>query len=360
MLQIVHAADFHLDSPFAALGEAEAAACRAEQRALLRALSEEAQGADLVLLAGDLLDSCFCRGETAEAMESFLASLPGRVFLAPGNHDYYAPESPWSRMRVPENVHIFTSSQPEAVPLPELGCTVWGAAFTAPKSRPKLRGFHVPAGGGLQLMVLHGDTSAADGGYNAVSEADIAESGLDYLALGHIHGCSGLRESGGVRWAYPGCLMSRGFDETGEKGFLRLRLSEAACEAEFVPLPSRRYEILAVNVTGAESLASAVETALPADAQKHVFRVLLRGEWPEKPKLDALSEALSGRCYRLDLRDETRILKSVWDAAGEDTLRGAFLRVLKRRYETAPEAERAQITLAARYGLAALDYREDL
>ena len=34
--------------------------------------------------------------------------------------------------------------------------------------------------------------------------------------------------------------------------------------------------------------------------------------------------------------------------------------MLKRKYDAAPEEEKAGITLAARYGLAALDYREDL
>ena len=53
-------------------------------------------------------------------------------------------------------------------------------------------------------------------------------------------------------------------------------------------------------------------------------------------------------------------MTDVWLGAGEDTLRGCFLRVLKKKYDAAPEEAKAGITLAARYGLAALDYREDL
>jgi hypothetical protein len=91
-----------------------------------------------------------------------------------------------------------------------------------------------------------------------------------------------------------------------------------------------------------------------------VYRILLRGQWPEKPKTEALAAALAGRCFHLELRDETRILADLWEDAGEDTLRGNFLRILKKKYDAAPEEERAAITLAARFGLAALDYREDL
>ena len=358
MLKIIHAADFHLDSPFAALSEEQAALRRREQRQLLTDLAKAAEGADLTLLPGDLLDSGVCHAETVEALEGFLNSLPGMVFVAPGNHDYYAPESPWDRMELRENIHIFTSPQPEAVELPELGCTVWGAAFTGPRSAGKLRAFRA-AGSGTQLMLLHGDVGG-NMGYGPIDEEEIAASGLTYLALGHIHACSGLRQSGSTYWAYPGCLMGRGFDETGEKGYLAVTLDESGCRAEFRPLPGRRYEILSVDVTGAESLLSAVEAVLPPEAEKHVFRVLLRGEWPEKPKVEALAEALAGRCFRLEVRDETRLETDIWLGAGEDTLRGSFLRVLKRKYDAATEEGKAAVTLAARFGLAALDYREDL
>lgn len=358
MLKIIHAADFHLDSPFAALSEEQAALRRKEQRQLLTDLAKAAEEADLMLLAGDLLDSGVCHLETLEAMEGFLDSLPCQVVIAPGNHDYYAPESPWERMELRENIHIFKDAQPTALELPDLGCTVWGAAFTSPRSGGMLRSFRAPEEG-LQLMVLHGDVGGT-AGYGPITEGEIAASGLKYLALGHIHACSGLKRSGDTWWAYPGCLMGRGFDETGEKGYLTLELDKYDCRAAFHPLPGRRYEILSVDVTGAESLLSAVEAALPEDASQHVFRVLLRGQWPEKPRPEALAEALADRCFQLEVRDGTRLENDIWLGAGEDTLRGSFLRVLKKKYDAASEEGKAAVTLAARFGLAALDYREDL
>ena len=203
MLKIIHAADFHLDSPFAALSEEQAALRRREQRQLLASLAEAAEGADIVLLPGDLLDSGVCHAETVEALEGFLNALPGRVFIAPGNHDYYAPESPWDRMELRENIHIFTSPQPEPFQLPELGCTVWGAAFTGPRSAGKLRSFRAPAEG-VQLMLLHGDVGGGMG-YDPIGESEIAASGLKYLALGHVHerryllGLSRLSHGPGLR-----------------------------------------------------------------------------------------------------------------------------------------------------------------
>ena len=61
----------------------------------------------------------------------------------------------------------------------------------------------------------------------------------------------------------------------------------------------------------------------------------------------------------LELRDRTRPARSLWARAGEDTLRGLFLRELKARYDAAPdEAAREQVVLAVRFGLAALEGRD--
>lgn len=360
MLTILHAADFHLDSPFAALTEAQAVLRRKEQRTLLDELRKAASGCDLVLLPGDLLDSGVCHGETSEALEAFLNALPGEVFISPGNHDYYASESPYARMRLRENVHIFTASQPEAVELPALGCTVWGAAFTSRRSRGLLRGFTGPQDGRLHLMLLHGDVSAASGDYGPISEAEIAASGLSYLALGHVHAASGLRKSGGTYWAYPGCLMGRGFDEQGQKGCLRIELDGEGCKADFIPLSGRQYAELCVDVTEASDLLEAIRAALPEDAERHILRILLRGEWAEKPNTAALEAALQPMCFQAEVRDETRLRRDVWDEISDDSLRGCFLRVLREKYDASPEAEKPKIILAARYGLAALDYREEL
>ena len=213
MLKVLHGADFHLDAPFRALPPEKAAQRREEQRDLLLRLADTVreQGVELVLLAGDLLDSEQIYGETAQLLARALGSMGVPVFLAPGNHDFWSPRSPYARIQWPENVHIFHSSQVEAVPLPRLGCTVYGAAFTAPARADRvLEGFRAE-GEGLRLMVLHGSTEPTDR-YGPVPAADIAASGLDYLALGHVHTASGLNRTGDTWCAYAGCQEGRRFD----------------------------------------------------------------------------------------------------------------------------------------------------
>ena len=84
MLKLIHGADLHLDSPFSGLTPEQAARRREEQRELLDRLARLARDkqADLVLLAGDLLDSQRCYRETAQALARALGDIPCPVFIS--------------------------------------------------------------------------------------------------------------------------------------------------------------------------------------------------------------------------------------------------------------------------------------
>ena len=97
MLKFIHAADLHLDSAFGALPVRQAAARRRESRELAFRLANyvNGRGVDLVLLAGDLFDSGSAFRETGEQLAEALGQMRARVFIAPGNHDWVGPGSPW-------------------------------------------------------------------------------------------------------------------------------------------------------------------------------------------------------------------------------------------------------------------------
>ena len=357
MLKLIHGADFHLDAPFAAISPEKARQRRAEQRQLLSRLPDlaEEEGADLVLLSGDLLDGGETYQETVEALSHALGQIKAPVFIAPGNHDPYGPRSAYAGTAWPDNVHIFTSVQPEGVELPELGCVVHGAAFTTPQAdRSPLMGFSAPRDGRIHLMTLHGDV-AGQGRYGPIRPEDIAESGLTYLALGHIHACSGLQRAGETCWAYPGCPEGRGFDETGEKGVLSVTVEDDhTVSARFVPLAGRRYEIVEADVTGKDSAEAALRAVLPPSPSGDCCRILLTGQRSfGAPDLAALTALAQPSYFSVSVRDNTRPLRDLWQRAGEDSLTGLVLRALKG------EKELEDRELAARFALAALEHGED-
>ena len=190
--------------------------------------------------------------------------------------------------------------------------------------------------------------------------AELGASGLAYLALGHIHKGAEPLTFGGTVCAWPGCPEGRGFDELGEKGFYSGTIDDSGkVSLTFVPFARRRYEILTVDVTEQDHRAD-IEAALPADTAQDLYRILLTGEAGEGGvHTDALKAALADRFYALELRDRTRLAEDLWAKAEEDSLRGLFLRDLKQQLAQAQtEEDRQRVTMAARFGLAALDHRD--
>jgi DNA repair exonuclease SbcCD nuclease subunit len=362
-LKILHAADFHLDTPFEGIPEEKALQRRREQRELLLSLTELArrEHADLILLPGDLLDGEKNSFETESTLLRALGSVSCPVVIAPGNHDYYTEKSLWARLKFPDNVFIFRTDAIQTLELEEIGVRVFGAAYTDRSCRPLLEGFHAEKyPGTLNLLCLHAEVDAKDSRYCPVSSARLAGSGIDYAAFGHVHRASGLLRSGDTWYSWPGCPEGRGFDETGERFVNLVELENGQCRMRQVSIALRRYEQLQVDVTGADPLL-AVHSSLPDDTVCDVYRITLVGETDAAPDLRRLYQNLSELFFALQLRDETRLRRGIGDCVGEDTLRGLFLGRLKARFDAAAtEEERVKLEQAARWGLAALDNGEEV
>lgn len=358
MRTILHAADFHLDSPFSGLKPEQAAKRRQEQRELLEefaALANRRQ-ADVVLLSGDLLDCDHMYRETAQALARTLGGIRCPVVLSPGNHDYYREGAGYALIDWPENVHIFKGNM-EKICIPDQKLVVYGRGFTAPSmEHSPLEGLLVDEDDSwLKLMCVHGDVGTQSG-YGPIALEEIERSGLDYLALGHIHRFSGLQKQGKTWWAYPGCPEGRGFDETGEKGVLVLQAQPGQVTGEFVPLGRRRYECLRVDVTGKDPLAM-VLAALPEGTAADIYRLELVGSCGgvDTGRLERL---LQDRFYSVSVIDHTRLPQDLWSRREEDSLTGLFLRGMWEKCQKEPDNECYQ--LAARFGLAALENGEDV
>ena len=359
-MRILHAADLHLDSAFAGLAEEKAALLRQESRDILRRMVDWANdhAVDVMLLSGDLFDSDRMYSQTARTLAQALARFRGRIFVSPGNHDFYAPGSGYDAVDWPENVHMFTSRRPQTVLLRSLNASVTGAAFTSAEEWEPFDGASFSGGDApIRLGVLHGEVTRGESKYRAIPPAEIEKTNLTYLALGHVHRCAGVQRAGNTAYAYPGCLPGRGFDETGDKGFLYGEITPEKVELEFIPFAPRRYQSVTADITDRDP-ADAVRQALDPDCGQDICRVLLTGSRRENFSLSALTSELSGLCAALELTDETYPEEDVWARCGEDSLRGLFLQNLRARYDGADEDEKRQLLQAARFGLAALDNRD--
>ena len=362
-LKILHTADLHMDSAFQGLSAGKAVVRRSEQRQLLSRLASlvREEQVDLVLLCGDLLDSDSSYFETGEQLITSLGSMSVPVFIAPGNHDFYSLRSPYARLKMPSNVYLFRKNEMETVELPQLSIRVHGAAFVGKDSPALLEGFSVSRQEGVyDILCLHGEVDRPGSPYNPISLPQLEESGVHYAALGHIHAASGLLRAGNTWYSWPGCPEGRGFDECGEKNVNIVELDGDNCTLRQLPVASRRYEILEVNVTGTEPLL-AVHSQLPDETVRDIYRIILTGEAERAPDMSFLYHNLSEFFFALQIRDHTHLRRNLWERAGEDSLRGIFLEKLKEKYDsTDDEAQRRLVEQAARWGLAALERGEEV
>lgn len=349
MIKILHSADWHLDSPLSAREE--------ELRAALLAIPEKIadlvrrEHCDLVLLAGDLFDGIPSR-ETVDAVHRALEDMAVPVFISPGNHDYLRPDSPWLCHIWPENVHIFTQNAMNSVSLPGLDCRVSGAGFAGMDCPALLEGFRPEGPERWHLAVLHGDPQTHNSPYCPISQDQIRDSGLHYLALGHIHKTGALRV-GETLCAWPGCPMGRGYDETGEKGVYIVTLGDTV-EAVFRPLDTTRFYDLTVEA--GNDPTEALNGLLPSVGSNDYYRVTLTGECPSVD-VPGLLEAFS-RFPHLVLRDRTVPPVDLWISAGDDTLEGVFFRLLQNGLEDQNPDTQRQIRLAAKLCRKLLDGQE--
>ncbi len=362
MVKILHTGDMHLDSAFAGLTGEQAIERRGEQRRLLRDIVElgNEEGVELILLSGDLLDGMNAYYETADALSQILAKSSARVFIAPGNHDAYHAMSPYRSVKLPENVHLFKTGDIEDVDIPEFNVCVHGAAFTSADCESSLlRNFRAKDDGRIHIMVLHGEVTQGYSKYNPIREEDIAASNLDYLALGHVHSFGGVQRAGKTAYAYCGCPEGRGFDELGDKGVIIGSISREGADVSFRKMARYTYNIVNIRLGGESDAIGVASELLPERDERGLYRAVFDGEC-EDFDAERIYEEFAPRFYYFKVIDRTAPIRSIWEGEELDGLKGMFLRRLHKKYlDTGDAREQEIIRRAARFGVAALDNREE-
>lgn len=343
-LKILHSADWHLDSPFGSLPAEVREALRAHQRRLPGLFADlcQQEQCDLVLLAGDLFDGKPTR-ESVNALKRGLARCEVPVFISPGNHDFCAPDSPWLTEFWPENVYLFTDGL-SYYDVEELDCRVYGAGYRSMDCPSLLDGFQAEGDTRYCIGILHGDPLQKNSPCCPVTAPQVRESGLDYLALGHIHR-AGSFQAGNTLCAWPGCPMGRGWDETGEKGVYLVDLEDTA-QVRTVSLGLPVFHDLTIPLC-------LLEETLPPTDSEDFYRITLTGE--EAPDIPALLEQYRYLAH-LELRDETEEVCDPFAYIEEDSLRGTYFRLLQEKIDAGEDE--AIVRLAAQISQRLLDGKE--
>ena len=347
MIKILHSADWHLDAPLQ--GKEELKKALASVPGKLAMLCKE-ENCDLVLLSGDLFDGA-PSAEGIASLKKALAQMEVPVFITPGNHDFVAAGSIWLTEVWPDNVHIFTENQVKSQVLEGLDCTIYGAAFTSMDCSALLEGFRASHTTRYGIGIFHGDPTMVSSPYNPITQGQIRQSGLDYLALGHIHKAGSL-QCGDTFCLWPGCPMGKDYGEPGEKGAYIVTI-DGGVTSRFVALDTPRFYDLTLSV--GNDPRAVLERILPPAGSLDYYRITLTGEW-EMLDIPSLLGAFA-HIPHLELIDQTQPPVDVWKALGSDTLEGQFFGMLKEEMENTPQ-QKEILQLAAEISRRVLDGQE--
>lgn len=366
-MRIVHFADLHLDSAFAWCGAAGDAARNRRQalRNTLLAIAKLTRTVDAKALfcAGDLYEHDRVTPDTVAFLRKTFAELdPIRVYIAPGNHDFYGPQSLYATGDWSDNVHIFTEPCLRPVPLAD-GITLWGAAHCTPAKTPSfLDGFPPIEKNGVHVALFHGAESSwlAEQGQDKQPHApfnaiDIENAGLHHAFLGHYH-----RPKDAKRHTYPGNPDPLQFGEDGTRGAVVASISpNGTVEGERHSVAVTQVHDLTLDVTGCTFQDEVIDLLVErVNGRSGVARLTVKGDL--EPDIDLQESDLHGV---LDesfdaFQIRTGDLHPGFDIDAiqkEATVRGQFVKDVLKADLPPDEERRILIT-----GLRALDGRDDL
>ncbi len=366
-VKILHCGDIHFDTPFQSLNNIDAEKRKEDLRETFGRIIDliKSESIPILLMAGDIFDNEGVTKMTMDYIDKKLREIPNtKVFIAPGNHDYYHSKSFYSIYSWPNNVHIF-KDKIEKIYIPDLKTCIYGVGFSKNHEKQTLiQDFIVDGEDTINIMVLHGDVVGTGNisDYNPLTDVNIKNTKLDYLALGHKHSFSDINKSGQTYWSYCGNPEGRGFDELGTKGIVLGEVGKGWCDLRFIDISKRKYIEIQTDISNSSTYEDIVnivkEITKDTEIHKNFYRVILMGEI-EKDLLinkSLLEDKLKEYFYFVEIIDKTTISLDYDELEKEYSLRGIFARKTRERILASQELEDKDILeLALKIGLAVLD-----
>ncbi|HEX6925781.1 MAG TPA: DNA repair exonuclease [Longimicrobiaceae bacterium] len=293
-----------------------------------------AEGVQLVLVAGDLVDQANRYYEAAGPVEAGVRALVshgiGTVAVA-GNHDHNT--LPWVASRFRRDEFRLLGQQGrwerhtvERDGRPVLHIDGWSfpaAVFLDDPLQPYPRR---PRDGVPVIGLLHADLDQPNSRHAPVSLAALRAAPVDFWLLGHIHRSALRQHAGGAALLYPGSPQAMDPGEPGVHGPWIVEIdSGGRFHARMLPLSTVRYDSIEVDVAGADEEAevdrrvvASVHSALAAvepeagplqylslrvrlTGRTPLHRRLQRRNWEEVGDLDARSGEMRAGVERLEI-----------------------------------------------------------
>jgi exonuclease SbcD len=360
-MRLLHFADLHLDAPFAWARPEVARLRRRNRRETLTRilLLAEQERVDGILSAGDLFEHERFTPDTVTFLRESFARTDIPIYLAPGNHDWYSPRSPYALVEWSPNVHLFAEAQLTPIGLAD-GLTLWGAAHRAPAGTGGFFADFRADRGGVHLALAHASEKSAlpfqESGkepHSPFEAAELEAAGIAHAFVGHYH-VARDRE----RYTYPGNPDPLEFGESEGRGVVLASVADdGTVTRDRRTVAVSQVHDLTLTLDGCHHLDDVRQRiAMEIAPLSGSVRVTLTGEVPAELPIDAraltqLGEHLDGFVVRAAGLLPSYDLEAIH---AEATVRGQFAR---DTLDILDEERRRRVLIT---GLRALEGRADL
>lgn len=361
-IKMLHTSDLHIDWLFSKFAPQAKAERRKELMQILDVLGDLAlaQEVDVVLICGDLFHSNKVDKHVIAKVWLSLSRITEKgiyVLIIPGNHDedikvlFESMGEDNARLIVLGEKETFTEID---------NLTIYGVPFKHSESNQSpLRKVQKVERPGFHVIMVHGSVKTLpfiEDKYGPISPEEIAQSGLDYIALGHYHNFNNC-SSGAVKAYYPGSPNTLSFECTGERYALIVEFGE---EVRVTPysMPSRPYLIYEYKMTnrGLTDLYRQIELWANKEA---CVKLILKGLVDSEifPLKDRVFEHCKDMFFYFEVVDDTMLIPT--EDFNDQTIKGIFVRKIYEGLNTPnlSDKERAVLIEALRVGLMAIEGR---
>ncbi|ARK79242.1 DNA repair exonuclease [Burkholderia pseudomallei] len=247
-MKLLHTADWQIGKRYGQFNPEDAALLAEARFDVVSRIADLAssQGANLVLVAGDVFDAQGVSDRTVLRLFQLISGFAGPWVMIPGNHDAGLAESVWTRAArlgaIPANVHVCL--RPEPLILNDPGVVIlpapltqrhtyedltrWFDSVATPEGVPRIGLAHGSVQGILAEDIDATNPIAAD-------RAGIAQ--LDYLALGDWHG---IKQIDARTW-YSGTPETDRFRNNESGQVLLVEIAAPGNVPAVTPMPTGRY-----------------------------------------------------------------------------------------------------------------------
>lgn len=372
-LKFLHTADLHLGAELSNLKE-QSAERSAEMLLCLERIFTLAknEGASLLLIAGDLFEN---NSVSETIFGTFLNCVKNHnditVIFAAGNHDPLTADSPFLTHTLPQNLLVL-NSQDSVIELEHLPVRIYGKSFKSIYEQGS-GSFSLPVikDEKINIMVLHAELgSVTSGNYNPITRNFLETSGMDYVALGHIHAFSGVEKIGSTHFCYSGTPEPHGFDEGGIKGVVLGEFSGKTLKTKFIETAERAFNTVNIDISDKQTSAEVAEQIVAVLREKYgqnfgknFYKIILNGFVGENANFNntEILKRISPFVYYAKIRNATKIKVDLNLLKNENSLKGIFVKTMLQKIESEPDSYKKEKLEKALYlGLSAFNAEVNL